>query len=55
MILKSKKRKYIFFEKDFLNVIAQKVNISVHNSGVGAINYLNLDLSNWLNVMIASG
>ena len=55
MILKSKKRKYIFFEKDFLDIIDQKVNISVHNAGSGVINYLNLDLSNWLNVMIASG
>ena len=53
--IENQKKEVYLFENDFLNIIGQKRVISMQNPSLGVINYLNLDLTNWLNVIIASG
>ena len=53
--IENQKKEVYLFENDFLNIIGQKRVISMQNPSLGIINYLNLDLTNWLNVIIASG
>ena len=53
--IESQKRDLYSFENDFVNIISQKRNISMHTDNLSEYNYLNLDLNNWLNMIIVDG
>ena len=53
--IESQKSDIYAFEKDFLDIFNQKINVSVHTNLITQYDYLYLDMSNWLNLMIAHG
>ena len=52
--IESEKSNIYLFEEDLLNIINVKNNLSMHSLDPKIFNYLNLDLVNWLNIIIAN-
>ena len=41
------------YQDDFINIFDKKLNVSVHALNIALYEYLNLDLRNWLNLLIS--
>ena len=51
--IESQKNDIYGYENDFIEIFGQKVNVSLHNNKLYRYYYLYLDMSNWLNLLIA--